>query len=640
MIPLLSLFEPGDKPHSKSIINPKKPAFWIIISMVVLITAAFIFLPNALKTPTVSEPFAASVSQITDSSETSFATETVNLQIPVNASVYQLQMTMADNVYINNIKASDDILTDEIYKPIQMQEFSGQLAQRFHFESDLYQRFSGYDEAYFQNKCVFALILRSTMDKICLFDGVEYAQAVQTASTSTLPDLLVSVSLKLADNGSEWVDADSWWLVLIELGDSGHAPSDFKLSGVFRNNDNSALPQQYATVMYYTEDGDRIDRYLIKNDLNGEKELCTVDGQHLLSGTDFYPLPHMIGVLSDDGWRLYDKTTLKPISGRVYEQLHCQQYPDDYWDPIHMTAKRGGLWVLLDGKGNELTDALYDAIYLSTYEEVWPIISVIQNGKYGAIGYDGKEIIPPQYDFLTMLVYSVEDTVFVRKDGKWGAITLDDQMNTSDPDWATQVPQELTENYALWEYSHSEDDLFTDDAGFKILGSADGKISDEQIAVYAVLHMKGYDYENGNTREEYDAITLKYFGKTLTDYTGGGKLEFIPDTDRIRAVGWSYDSSMFTMIKSLSKTDGKYYTGQYYCVNISDSVWDALPYDLAAVKQMIRDRNWTPLTQAGLTFELREVKFTLGQEEDGTYYPIFMRVKILESGLKEPVTSQ
>ena len=350
MISLFSLNEPDNKPRSKSIINPKKPAFWIILSMVVLITAAFIFLPNALKTPTVSEPLTASISQITNSSETSFATETVNLQIPVNAAVYQLQMTMTDNVYINTIKANDDILTDEIYKPIQMQEFSGQLSQRFHFESDLYQRFTSYDDAYFQNNCVFTLILRSTMDKICLFDGVEYTQAVQTASTSTLPDLLVSVSLKLAVNGSGWGEADSWWLVLIELGpdDSGRASSDFKLGSVFRVNESSAPAQQYNTVMYYTEDGDRVDRDLIKNDLNGEKELCTVDGQHLLSGSDFYPLPHMIGALEDDGWHLYDKSTLKPISDRVYEQLHCQQYPDDYWDPIHMTAKRGGLWALLD----------------------------------------------------------------------------------------------------------------------------------------------------------------------------------------------------------------------------------------------------------------------------------------------------
>ena len=130
---------------------------------------------------------------------------------------------------------------------------------------------------------------------------------------------------------------------------------------------------------------------------------------------------------------------------------------------------------------------------------------------------------------------------------------------------------------------------------------------------------------------------MKYFGKTLNDYTGGGMFELIPGTDRIRAVGWSFDNSMFTMGKSLSKTDGKYYTGQYYCVNISDSFWDDSPYDIAAVKQMLRDENWTPLVEKGLTFDLREVKFTLGQEEDGTYYPIYKSVQILQADLKAPI---
>jgi len=616
----LAFSETGVKPRIKNALRYKKPAFWITLASIVLITAAaVIFLPNAGSTPATSEP--------------------AKDGIPVKAAVYELLMGLPDYAYINTIEANNDILTDEIYKPIQFQEFSGQLGQRFHFESDLHGRFAAYDETFFQNKCVFAIVLRSTKDKICLFDSAELTEAVDSSSTAQA-DLRVNISLNMADNGSGWVESNSWWLVLIELGPdtSGRAPTDYKLGSVFSGIESEALTQQYKTVMYYSEDGeDLVDRYLIRRSASGDSELCTGSGKHLLKGSGFLPLPHVIGVFEDGGWRLYDKTTLKPVSDRVYEELFCEQYPDDYWSPRRLLAKRGGLWALLDGNGKELTDAVYNTISLNTYEWSWPIIGVTQSGKYGAIRYDGKTVIPAEYTFLTMYIGMNQNTVYVRKDGKWGAITLDEQMNASAPDWKAQIPQEISSSYALSAPGHSEDDLFTGDPGFKILGSQNGKISDEQMAIYTVMHMQNYGYETGNTREEYDALTLKYFGKKLTDYTGGGMFEFIPGTDRIRAVGFSYDSSMFTMVKSLSKTDGKYYTGQYYCVNISDSVWNDFPYDFTTVKQMIRDGNWSPLVKKGLTFDLREVKFNLGQEAGGTYYPIYKSVQILQNGLTTPV---
>jgi len=610
MISLFSLNETGTENAGIC----KKPAFWIIITLVVLIAAAAIF--YAVTVPPVSEN-----------------------DIPASATVYPLHMILNDYTYINTIEANDGILADEICKPVQLEEFSGQLAQRFHYDSDLQSRFDGYDESYFQDKCLLVLVVRSTADQTCLYDGIDYTAAANASDSASASDLSVTVSLTLADDGGMQDESSAWWLVLIEFGpdDAGRDLSGYQVSGIFVSDSSSALSQQYQTVMYGTDDGSTVvDRYLVRRYSTGA-ELCTSSGTLLLNGSAFSPMPHVIGVMENGRWRLYDKTTLEPVSDQTYEELYCEQCPDDYWNPSNILAKRGGLWALLDGNGNELTDAVYGTIALNTYEEIWPVISVTQNGKYGAIGYDGKAVIPVEYTWLTMNIYEDQRTVYVYLDGRWGAITLDDELNASEPDWTAQIPQEISENYVLSEsYSHSESDLFTEDAGFKILGSADGKISDKQMAVYAVLHMEGYDYENGNTRAEYDAVTMKYFGRTLTDYTGGGMLETVPGTDRIRATGWSYDSTMFTMVKSLSKTDGKYYTGQYYCVDISDSLWDAFPYDFAAVKQMIRDGNWEPLTQLGLTFELREVKFNLGQEEDGTYYPIFKSVKILQSGLTSP----
>lgn len=626
----LAFSETGVKPRIKNALHYKKPAFWIIPASIVLITAAaIIFLPNAGSVPPTSESAKA--------------------DIPAGATVYELYMTMPDYAYINNIEANNDIVTEEIYKPIQLQGFSGQLGQRFHFESDLYARLDGYDEAFFQNKCLFAVILRSTKDKTCLFEGVEYTEAVKSSNPAALSDLLVSVSLKLADNGSGWVEADAWWLVLVELGPdaSGRAPSDYRLGDVLRNEDASALSQQYKTVMYYTENGeDLVDRYLVKSYENGEKELCTVQGKHLLSGVDFYPLPHVIGVLRDGGWRLYDKTTFKPVSDNVYEELSCEQYPDDYWATRRLLGKRGGFWALLDGNGTELTGAVYKQIRFNTYEETRAVAVVIQNGKYGAIDYDGNVVIPPEYVYLSTLIYDdyQKDTYFVFDGKRWGILQLEDDLTANPPDWTAQVPKEVTERYSFYApngYSASKEDiqisaLFENDVGFKILGSENGDISDEQMAIHASMHMENYSYENGNIRAEYDALTEKYFGKTLTDYTGGGMFEFIPGTDRIRAVGWSFNSGMYTLPRSVSLSNGQY-TAQFYCIDVPDSYWDDSPYGFADVRRMLYGGEWGPFIESGLTFQLREVVFALGKGADGGDYPIYKSVRILQSDLKAPI---
>lgn len=631
----LAFSETGVKPRIKNALHYKKPAFWITLTSIVLITAAaVIFLPNAGSTPATSEP--------------------AKDDIPASATVYELHMSSPDYAYINAIAANNDILTEEMYKLIQLQEFSGQLAGRFYYDSDLRNQFSSYDDDYFKDKCLFALIVRSTADKTCIYNGIDLGVPVQSTAQSESrtanPHTPVVVSLTLADNGSGWVESNSWWLVLIELGPdtSGRAPTDYKLGSVFSGIESEALTQQYKTVMYYTEDGeDLVDRYLIRRSASGDSELCTGSGKHLLKGSGFLPLPHVIGVFEDGGWRLYDKTTLKPVSDTLYNEISCQQYPDGYYDPNHLLVRSGSLWALLDGSGNRLTDAIYGKIYLNTYEEVWPIISVVRNGKFGAIGYDGKVIIPPEYTYIAMDVYTDINKVYVLKGDQWGVITLDKNLNASKPDWSAPIPNEIHRSYDSYMpngYSMTDaqiqvSELFTNDTGFKILGSESGQISDQQMAIYASMHMQNYSYETGNTRAEYDALTMKYFGKKLTDYTGGSMFEFIPGTDRIRAVGFSYDSGMYALLRSLTQSNGSY-TGQFYCVNISDSYWDDSPYDFAAVKRMLYNGEWGPLLQPGLSIELREVVFSLAQEADGVNYPVYKSVKLLQTDLTAPISEQ
>jgi len=121
-------------------------------------------------------------------------------------------------------------------------------------------------------------------------------------------------------------------------------------------------------------------------------------------------------------------------------------------------------------------------------------------------------------------------------------------------------------------------DLLTNDIGFQFLGSPDGQITDAQMAAYAVLRMENYNWETGNTREEYDAVTMKYFNKNLTDYTENGMTEALPGTDRIRAVGWGYEENYYALPYTLTSAGENRYIGQFYCIHAPYSFDDGWNY--------------------------------------------------------------
>jgi hypothetical protein len=88
-----------------------------------------------------------------------------------------------------------------------------------------------------------------------------------------------------------------------------------------------------------------------------------------------------------------------------------------------MKGRAGEYWGLIGAKGETLTNPqtqAFEDIQMNTYEEVWPIIAVIEDGNYGAIGYDGKTVINADWGYLAMDVYNVPNTVFVFGGSKWG----------------------------------------------------------------------------------------------------------------------------------------------------------------------------------------------------------------------------
>jgi len=659
----LAFSETGVKPRIKNALNYKKPAFWIIIASVVLITAAaVIFLPNAVNPPLTSEssrpdpPSAVSYTPIHSS------------PIPAEEEIYQLSMPDPDETYLSTLAYNGTASSDWIESGQEFLTFSDDLKSHFTLPSNLTNALSEYGDSFFESKRVIAMILAEDSDLDCTFGGIrDFSSGIALWGSSdfVISDSYLYSYFRSADQASSVVidinwkatdrtqtDENAWWLVLISVDDeysdklSTCDQIGGRSSGGGRERGDVEITSETKTVSYYEDGGLVTDTYIIKNG----GSLCNEDGQFMINGDDFLLLPHVIGVLNGGNWHLYKKTALVPailvpVSDASYNEIFCRQYPDGSYDPNYILARRGSLWALLDGQGSSLTDAVYGKIYLNTNREDWPVIVVAQNGKYGAIGYDGKVIVPTEYTYLTMNIQTGK--IYVLKGDKWGTITLDGNLSASAVDWKTPIPTEITDYYSFYApngYSMTDSEtqiseLFTKDPGFQILGNADGTISDQQMAVYALMHMENYSYETGNTREDYDALTIKYFDKKLTDYTGGGMFEFIPNTDRIRAVGWSYDSSMYALLRSVSQTYG-IYTAQFYCINISDSYWDDSPYDFAAVKQMLYNGEWEPLVQDGLTFELREVKFMLNQNEDGSSYPLYKSVEILQTGLTAPISSQ
>ncbi len=183
--------------------------------------------------------------------------------------------------------------------------------------------------------------------------------------------------------------------------------------------------------------------------------------------------------------------------------------------------------------------------------------------------------------------------------------------------------------------------LLTKDIGFQFLGSPDGQFNDAQLAAYSVVKMENYNWETGNTLAEYDAVTQKHFNKKITDYTGNGMTEAFPgSTDCIRAVGWGYETNYHAVARSLTKKSQNRYVGQFYCLHVPYSFDEGWTYTDEQAEAMLSEGNWEPFVQYGRKPALLEVTFTVGHDPDGTAYPIYESVKILQTDLTAPISSQ
>ena len=183
--------------------------------------------------------------------------------------------------------------------------------------------------------------------------------------------------------------------------------------------------------------------------------------------------------------------------------------------------------------------------------------------------------------------------------------------------------------YPMTDFEAKITDMFLHSASFDFLASETGEISDEQMVVYAAHNMPNYDWDNGNTRAQFESLTMKYFGKTLSDYTINDWFEYIPGTDRLVPTGWSIGASPnWVILSEPLKKDGDIYTGIFDCYTIC-CLWEDAPYSWEEAEQFFTNKDWKPFFENGCAIETLEIIFSLGQEEDGSYYPIYHSVKYI-----------
>lgn len=145
------------------------------------------------------------------------------------------------------------------------------------------------------------------------------------------------------------------------------------------------------------------------------------------------------------------------IFSEKYDEVVYEKRPDGIYSTRFILVRDGDYWGIVNGlNGKEILKPdtyKLNNISINTYEEVWPVIEVEKDKKYGMIDYYGNMIIEPKWEKVWMDVYNVPNVVFVYDGEKWGGIrlTFDSYINqyeylglkASEVDYKMELPKEL-----------------------------------------------------------------------------------------------------------------------------------------------------------------------------------------------------
>jgi len=146
------------------------------------------------------------------------------------------------------------------------------------------------------------------------------------------------------------------------------------------------------------------------------------------------------------------------IFSEKYDEVVYEKRPDESYSTRYVLVRIGDYWGIINGwNGKEILKPdtyKLNNISINTYEEVWPVIEVEKNGKYGMIDYYGNMIIEPKWAKVWMDVYNMPNIVFVYDGEKWGGIRLSfdkyinqyeySNLKASKVDYEIELSKELT----------------------------------------------------------------------------------------------------------------------------------------------------------------------------------------------------
>lgn len=448
LISPLAFGETGVKDRIKNVLNYKKPAVWMsIVAITAVIVAAVLLLPNA-----VQDPKDISDEQIIEAIKNAdyFCYGEVSGGF---SDVSQIPVGNLFNLYASTKEVQDKINalpSPEHYAEIPMTDFKAFVQKSFgnyqFAPEQLEEQLSGrvrFDSTDIEKKTI---MLAGINGGVIWPGAVPYDITLENVAKDH-GRIMVTATIHAYDN----VSIDAYYKVEMQLLETkdGYNYVTYTKSEMAQKSEFSNTATENITLEYSDENGIYTKNY-IKQRTGNSVTLLSEDSNEIISGEDVIPLPYVYAVKTNGKYDLLDKDTHAKVSSISYDEIFCEKYPDGRLSTRIMKGRAGKYWGLISADGKTLTNPqnqTFEDIQIATYEEVWPIIPVIEDGKYGAIGYDGKTVIEAEWGYLAMDVYNVPNTVFVFDGNKWGGIKLDKNLLASAVDYSLTPPEWFVENY-------------------------------------------------------------------------------------------------------------------------------------------------------------------------------------------------
>ena len=181
-------------------------------------------------------------------------------------------------------------------------------------------------------------------------------------------------------------------------------------------------------------------------------------------------------------------------------------------------------------------------------------------------------------------------------------------------------------------------DYFSENQAFRVL-LEQYDIDDSSMSYFAALSLDKPDFENGNSKEEYNVITEKYFGRKIENYNNSAVYEEA-GTGKIKPTGWSYDNSVYMILKSLMSYENNRKVAVFYTLNVSD----VISIDMFEDREMVtaneeKDRllkgDFSTYSKYGVKPFLTRIEFEEKIDENGEMYLKYLQVEPLQDEVGE-----